>query len=45
MKLDYTYPFSEDGKFEAGYQGRLESENETLEFRDYDQSSDSYNFV
>jgi len=42
LKLDYTYPFSEDGKFEAGYQGRLESENETLEFRDYDQSSDTW---
>ncbi len=40
LKLDYTYPFSEDGKFEAGYQGRLESENETLEFRDYDQAID-----
>ncbi|MDX8338093.1 outer membrane beta-barrel family protein [Draconibacterium sp. IB214405] len=42
LKLDYTYPFSEDGKFEAGYQGRLESEDETLEFRDYDQASDSW---
>jgi len=42
LKLDYTYPFSEDGKFEAGYQGRLESENETLEFRDYDQGSDTW---
>jgi outer membrane receptor protein involved in Fe transport len=42
LKLDYTYPFSEDGRFEAGYQGRLESENETLEFRDYDQATDTW---
>ena len=42
LKLDYTYPFSEDGRFEAGYQGRLESEMETLEFRDYDQATDMW---
>ncbi|QIA06740.1 outer membrane beta-barrel family protein [Draconibacterium halophilum] len=42
LKLDYTYPFSEDGRFEAGYQGRLESEIESLEFRDFDQASGSW---
>ncbi|WP_347839063.1 TonB-dependent receptor [uncultured Draconibacterium sp.] len=42
LKLDYTYPFSEDGRFEAGYQGRLESELEELEFRDFDQESGSW---
>nr|WP_321353538.1 outer membrane beta-barrel family protein [uncultured Draconibacterium sp.] len=42
LKLDYTYPFSDDGLFEAGYQGRLKSEYQTLEFRDYDQASDSW---
>ncbi|WP_372650788.1 TonB-dependent receptor domain-containing protein [Draconibacterium sp.] len=42
LKLDYTYPFSDDGRFEAGYQGRLESEYETLEFRDFDQESNSW---
>ena len=42
LKLDYTYPFSEDGRFEAGYQGRLESEKETLEFRDFNQATNSW---
>ncbi len=42
FKLDYTYPFSESGRFETGYQGRLESENEELEFRDFDQQSNSW---
>lgn len=42
LKIDYTYPFSDDGRFEAGYQGRLESEYETLEFRDFDQESNSW---
>jgi len=42
FKLDYTYPFSEDGRFEAGIQNRLESEYETLEFRDYDQENDEW---
>lgn len=39
FKLDYTYPFSENGRFEAGMQNRLESEYETLEFRDFDPST------
>lgn len=42
LKLDYTYPFSNDGRFEAGYQGRLERENEALDFRDFDQQSNSW---
>ncbi len=42
FKLDYTYPFSEDGRFEAGIQNRVEKEYETLEFRDYDQASDEW---
>jgi len=42
FKLDYTYPFSEAGRFEAGIQNRLESEYETLEFRDYDQANDEW---
>jgi len=39
LKLDYTNPFSEDGQFEAGFQSRMESDDEELDFRDYDQES------
>lgn len=42
FKLDYTYPFSEDGRFEAGIQNRIRSDNETLDFRDYDQANDEW---
>ena len=37
FKLDYTYPFSEDGRFEAGLQSRVEREIEALEFYDFDE--------
>jgi len=42
FKLDYTNPFSESGRFEAGLQSRLESEIETMDFRDLDQASNSW---
>ena len=42
FKLDYTYPFSENGRLEAGLQSRVEDEYQKMEFRDYDTSSDSW---
>jgi len=42
FKLDYTYPFSENGRLEAGLQSRVEDEYDRVEFRDYDQASDSW---
>jgi outer membrane receptor protein involved in Fe transport len=36
MKLDYTLPLKEGGKFEAGLQSRLETENESFYFENYD---------
>lgn len=42
FKLDYTYPFSESGRLEAGMQSRVEDQYQTLEFRDYDQASDTW---
>lgn len=42
FKVDYTYPFSEDGRFEAGMQSRIDKEVEGLQFLDYDQASDTW---
>ena len=42
FQVDYVYPFSEDGKFEAGMMSRIEDEKESLDFRDYDQASDQW---
>ncbi len=42
FKLDYTYPFSEKGRLEAGLQSRMEKEFENLSFKDYDQETDSW---
>ena len=42
FKLDYTYPFSEDGRLEAGWQSRMRSDDEELIFKDYDQASDTW---
>ncbi len=36
MKLDYTLPLKEGAKFEAGLQSRIESENESFYFENYD---------
>ena len=43
FQLDYVYPFSENGKLEAGMQSRMENDIENLAFSDYDQSVDSWN--
>ncbi|HPF50329.1 MAG TPA: TonB-dependent receptor [Draconibacterium sp.] len=42
FKLDYTYPFSENGRLEAGMQSRIEDQYQTMEFRDYNQATDSW---
>ncbi len=42
FKLDYTFPFSKDGKLEAGMQSRIENNYQDLNFRDYDQLSDTW---
>lgn len=36
LKLDYTKPVGKEGKIEAGYQSRMEFENEKFLFQDYD---------
>ena len=36
VKADYTKPMGEEGKFEAGYQSRLNSETEKYIFEDFD---------
>ena len=42
FKLDYTYPFSETGRFEAGLQSRMESEIEDLAFENYNPVSGTW---
>ncbi|WP_167616404.1 outer membrane beta-barrel family protein [Maribellus sediminis] len=42
FQVDYVYPFSKDGKLEAGMMSRIEKEEESLDFRDYDQASDTW---
>ncbi len=42
FKADYTLPFSNNGKFEAGVQSRIDSEFEENTFDDYDQSTDTW---
>ncbi|MCG6188972.1 outer membrane beta-barrel family protein [Maribellus maritimus] len=42
FKLDYTYPFSEDGRFEAGLQSRIDKEIEGIQFLDYNQATDTW---
>lgn len=39
FQVDYVYPFSENGQLEAGMMSRLESEEESLDFRDYNQET------
>ena len=36
LKLDYTLPFNENDKLEAGYQGRFEKSKENFIFEEYD---------
>jgi len=35
IKIDYTYPFSEIGKIEAGYEGEIESSEEKYNYQKY----------
>jgi outer membrane receptor protein involved in Fe transport len=42
MKFDYTLPFSEFSKLEAGYQGRMEREKESTSFEEYDPVSGTW---
>lgn len=42
MKFDYTLPFSEFSKLEAGYQGRMEREIESTSFEEYDPVSGTW---
>ena len=44
-KLDYTLPFSELSKFEAGYQGQVDLDEETNELYEYTESSGDYEFL
>jgi outer membrane receptor protein involved in Fe transport len=39
LKLDYTKPIGKEGKIEAGYQSRMEFENEKFLFQDYNYPS------
>ncbi len=41
-KLDYSLPFSDVSKFEAGYQGEVELSDETNELFEYNQSTNMY---
>lgn len=42
LKLDYTYPFSETGRFEAGLLSRINAETEGLTFEVFDQETNSW---
>jgi outer membrane receptor protein involved in Fe transport len=42
LKIDYTLPLNEGDKFEAGYQSRMEHENEDFKFTQYDPISNSF---
>ncbi len=42
LKVDYTNPFSETGKLEAGMLSRIDSETEGLTFESFDQSTDEW---
>lgn len=42
FKADYTLPFKNSAKFEAGLQSRVDNEYEKNVFMDYDQATDSW---
>jgi outer membrane receptor protein involved in Fe transport len=41
-KLDYTLPLNDGDKFEAGFQSRMERENESFNFKNFDPESGSF---
>jgi outer membrane cobalamin receptor len=42
FKVDYTKPFIDNGKFEAGYQGRIDTDIEDYRFTTWDVNSDEW---
>jgi outer membrane receptor protein involved in Fe transport len=42
LKVDYTKPVGENGKFEAGYQSRFETDEEDYRFTTYDYDAQSW---
>jgi outer membrane receptor protein involved in Fe transport len=42
VKVDYTFPFSESGKVEAGMLSRLDSETESLTFEVFDEETGNW---
>ena len=42
IKADYTKPIGEDGKLEAGYQSRIEFENEKYVYNDFDYDQNTW---
>jgi len=44
-KLDYTLPFSESSKFEAGYQGQVDLDEETNELYEYTTTMGDYQLL
>lgn len=42
FQADYTLPLGEKGKFEAGYQARIDKDLESYTFRNYDHASASW---
>ncbi len=42
FKLDYTLPLKDGAKFEAGFQSRMEREQEDLNFKNYDPATKTF---
>ena len=42
MKLDYSLPFNDGAKFEAGLQSRIENEKDNFNFKSFDKTSNSF---
>lgn len=42
MNLDYTLPLENEGKFEAGLQGRLEDETDNFNFKSFNKATGSF---
>jgi outer membrane receptor protein involved in Fe transport len=42
LKVDYTYPFSETGRLEAGMLSRIDAETEGLDFKVFDQETGNW---
>jgi len=42
LKVDYTWPFSETGRFEAGMLSRMDAETEGLDFKVFDEETGNW---